>query len=721
MGSANTTAAGGIVLSAWNETPGGQLKFCSGTTIDPHLVARQRMQIELKNRCYKTSNGFSTTLEGEDTGNFYGSVYVGNVHTAAMKTGAKFTLYRYKIYKGDEVLHDFVPAFEVSSGSFGVYDIVGDKGFRASADSNHFVSPFTILSIATHSGGAVNVTTNGTLAGSIRGESQTILISAGTEVVLKPVPDGKFQFLEWSGTLPPDKTSTETILQFFNVSEGQFYDLTTSFCCLPAEYGRISSIVSAGSSPDSAYLDTGYTPTGTDFGFYMDFVLESAVGSSGPRFMGSANTTAAGGIVLSAWSETLGGQLKFCSDKTVDPHLVTGRRMQIELKNRCYKTSNGFSTTLEGEDTGNFYGSVYVGNVHAAEMKTGAKFTLYRYKVYKSDDLLHDFIPVIEIATGTVGVYDIVGDKGFLTSVASTPFRSPASALTINTYGGSVNVMTNGIPAGSVSGLDETIPLAYGTDVVLTPRSDKGSSFVEWSGTIPAGTSAADTPLSFKANTGESYVLSAVFSHAVPAGYQRAEFITSTNSALDSAYIDTDYTPTGADFGFYMDFVLESAIDSSGPRFMGSATTTWTGGILLSAWSDTPGGQLKFCSVKTFDPHLVTGQRMQIELKNGIYFASTTDRNSFLGLDATLDNAFDGSVYVGNIHTEEMRAGSMFTLFRYKIYKGGLLLHDFIPVVERATGTAGVYDIVGDKGFRASATSTPFRHKVKRGLVIMFW
>ena len=174
---------------------------------------------------------------------------------------------------------------------------------------------------------------------------------------------------------------------------------------------------------DATYLDTGYTPTGSDFGFYMDFVLQSEINGSAPRFMGSAKSTSTGGIVLSTWQEKPGGQLKFCSAETVDPHLKTGQRMQIELKNHVYTTSGGFSATLDGAEAGNFYGSVYVGTIHAKEMKRCALFTLYRYKIYKGDEVLHDFVPVVEKATGTVGVYDVVGDKGFRASSTSTPFQ----------------------------------------------------------------------------------------------------------------------------------------------------------------------------------------------------------------------------------------------------------------------------------------------------------
>ena len=63
---------------------------------------------------------------------------------------------------------------------------------------------------------------------------------------------------------------------------------------------------------------------------------------------------------------------------------------------------------------------------------------------------------------------------------------------------------------------------------------------------------------------------------------------------------------------------------------------------------------------------------------------------------------FYGSIYLGNFHCDSMSKGQPVTVYRFTVFDGCTLLHDFVPV-KNASGVAGVYDTVGNLGFRSAA------------------
>lgn len=194
----------------------------------------------------------------------------------------------------------------------------------------------------------------------------------------------------------------------------------------------------------------------------------------------------------------------------------------------------------------------------------------------------------------------------------------------------------------------------------------------------------------------------------LPAGYTSVEYIQSAGGSVNSAYVDTGYTPTSGSFGFFLDFTYLDTVGSSGTRLMGSsavAGSKWRG-IGLTAWSNTGGGgQLVFDNNANaiLDPGIVSGTKMWIELKN-LHVTSSTGLNTDF---SSCTPSYYGNVYVGNAHRETMANGSAMRIYRFKLYNGNTLVHDFVPATN-ASGVPGLYDIAGDAGFRASATSTAF-------------
>lgn len=196
---------------------------------------------------------------------------------------------------------------------------------------------------------------------------------------------------------------------------------------------------------------------------------------------------------------------------------------------------------------------------------------------------------------------------------------------------------------------------------------------------------------------------------SLPSGYAMLDYIDLSGANVNS-YVDTGYTPTSGSVGFLYDlYVNEPLASSSGHRIMGSSprgTGSW-GGVLMGAWcSDaaTYCGQIAMGSPAVnipLDGGLARYERQRMSLLNGMAYSSRGWRNSVLGTVS----GFQGNIYLGTIHCESgnMAAGAPQRIYRFKVFEGDALVHDFVPVVRKSDGSLGIYDTLGDKGFRAVA------------------
>ena len=203
---------------------------------------------------------------------------------------------------------------------------------------------------------------------------------------------------------------------------------------LPAGYTELEYIQSAGGSVNSAYADTLYTPTSDSVGFYFDFTYRGQVGTSGTRIMGSSyrNGNNDCGLFLGGWSNTSRqGQFVFGSSGSgtgslglaYDPRLVSGSRMQIEVKNRHFSSSQGSDFDLTKPTVFQANGNIYVGNVNMPTMSSGSSLCIYRFKIYDGDSVVSDFVPVLN-PDGVAGLYDVAGLAGFRPSATTTAFTA---------------------------------------------------------------------------------------------------------------------------------------------------------------------------------------------------------------------------------------------------------------------------------------------------------
>ena len=195
---------------------------------------------------------------------------------------------------------------------------------------------------------------------------------------------------------------------------------------------------------------------------------------------------------------------------------------------------------------------------------------------------------------------------------------------------------------------------------------------------------------------------------ALPSGYAMLDYIGLDGGGTDS-YVDTGFTPTTLTFGFLFDYYIgESYAANSGHRVMGSASRAnnkWDG-VQTGNYSGSSAERGQMCFGTTTEAISATGgqetfTRMRISLFNCDAELSRGWRHSFT-VNST--PSFYGSVYIGTLHTQSLSAGSPMRVYRFKVFEGTTLLHDFVPVCD-SNDTLGLYDTYGNLGFRPVANA----------------
>lgn len=195
---------------------------------------------------------------------------------------------------------------------------------------------------------------------------------------------------------------------------------------------------------------------------------------------------------------------------------------------------------------------------------------------------------------------------------------------------------------------------------------------------------------------------------ALPSGYTMLDYIGLDGVGTDS-YIDTGFTPATRTFGFLFDYYIgESYAANSGHRVMGSASRAnnkWDG-VQTGNYSGSIAERGQMCFGTTTEAISATGgqeafTRMRISLFNCDAELSRGWRHSFT-VNST--PSFYGSVYIGTLHTQTLSAGSPMRVYRFKVFEGTTLLHDFVPVSD-SSGAIGLYDTYGNLGFHPVANA----------------
>jgi len=213
---------------------------------------------------------------------------------------------------------------------------------------------------------------------------------------------------------------------------------------LPAGYTRVVGIQSAGLSGNAPYIDLGYKPT-QNTRVDIDFeLLDWGCGQFGaaldqyPCPFGACHagntlafTLTGGGSITDGpcWSYRWGNG----SDVTIISGAIVEGPHRLE--------ANGPSWTMDGltkEKTGGssetftLTQSLYVfARNNNGTMDHPVYMTLYGFDIYESGVLQHSFVPCVRDADDEPGLYDTVGEKGFLVKSGTGAFTVVRSYLEI--------------------------------------------------------------------------------------------------------------------------------------------------------------------------------------------------------------------------------------------------------------------------------------------------
>ena len=117
---------------------GTEFKYGS-TVYNSGIINTSKINIKLVNKVYTKPNGSTITLSGNITTGL--PMYIGCINKAGEAYGnkASMKLYRFKIYSGSTLAHDFIPVQRVSDKVLGLYDLKTST-FKTNLGSGVFTS-----------------------------------------------------------------------------------------------------------------------------------------------------------------------------------------------------------------------------------------------------------------------------------------------------------------------------------------------------------------------------------------------------------------------------------------------------------------------------------------------------------------------------------------------------------------------------------------------------
>ncbi len=121
-----------------NSNSGTEFKYGS-TTYNSGIKDTSKINIKLLNKVYTKPDGSTITVAGTITTGL--SMYIGCINKAGTVYGnlASMKLYRFKIYNGSTLAHDFIPVQRISDKVLGLYDLKTST-FKTNMASGVFTS-----------------------------------------------------------------------------------------------------------------------------------------------------------------------------------------------------------------------------------------------------------------------------------------------------------------------------------------------------------------------------------------------------------------------------------------------------------------------------------------------------------------------------------------------------------------------------------------------------
>ena len=196
---------------------------------------------------------------------------------------------------------------------------------------------------------------------------------------------------------------------------------------LPSTYSPIEYLQFTGTQ----YIDTGAI-VDSNTGFDITFeVLNGQSSSPYYNLFGVRGNDSSGGtsetqnffrIDTIPVDSNSGTEFKYGST-VYNSGITNTSKINIKLVNKVYTKPNGSTITLNGNITSGL--SMYIGCINKAGEAYGnkASMKLYRFKIYSSSTLAHDFIPVQRVSDKVLGLYDLKTST-FKTNLGSGVFTS---------------------------------------------------------------------------------------------------------------------------------------------------------------------------------------------------------------------------------------------------------------------------------------------------------
>lgn len=196
---------------------------------------------------------------------------------------------------------------------------------------------------------------------------------------------------------------------------------------LPSTYNAIEYLQFTGTQ----YIDTGVT-VDSNTGFDITFeVLNGQSSSPYYNLFGVRGNDSSGGtsenqnffrIDTIPVDSNSGTEFKYGST-VYNSGIKNTSKINIKLLNKVYTKPDGSTITVAGTITTGL--PMYIGCINKAGTAYGnlASMKLYRFKIYDSSSLTHDFIPAQRISDKVLGLYDLKTST-FKTNKASGVFTS---------------------------------------------------------------------------------------------------------------------------------------------------------------------------------------------------------------------------------------------------------------------------------------------------------
>lgn len=184
----------------------------------------------------------------------------------------------------------------------------------------------------------------------------------------------------------------------------------SSSVVLPEGYEQVSNIKTTGEQ----YINTGYTPNPSTFGFFIDIKTENPVTNNDAAHIfvaGKRTDNAKYRVALTMYNQTAGGEIRLGASTDKNPRLGKNLHTTLEIKNKVITYPNGSTVSIatEIEDVSCSTSLYLFALNNNGTMQRFTTCRLYRFQIYEDSTLVRDFVPARRVSDGKLGLYELLG------------------------------------------------------------------------------------------------------------------------------------------------------------------------------------------------------------------------------------------------------------------------------------------------------------------------